>query len=219
MFKRKWYWAPIAVVVLCISGVVLFLKPKTETQEPIKTYKVVTPEPKTSPTKETGKKETGITLSHSHDHSHEHSHETVPHSHAERTNINSSEYDWQDDSVSDVTLPKSDPWKQPHSESQPIDPADDTYPPQDWYKTEDPELRAEYLYAQLLKQFGDIPEVHTVGEHNLNIAKGAPQTLGEIEAYLEANYYLFPNEKNKKAIEDFHKIKASGATMSPEGSE
>ena len=213
MFKRKWYWAPAAVVVLCISGIVLFLKPKTETQEPIKIYKAVTPDPKTSPTKETGKKETGITPSHSHDHSHGHSHETVPHFHTEETNISSSEYDWQNDDAFDVTLPESDPWKQTHPESELTDTADDTYPPRDWYKTEDPELRAEYFYAQLLKQFGDIPEVHTVGEHNLNVAKGVPQTLRKIEAYLEANYHLFPNEKTKKAIEDFHKIKALGATI------
>ncbi|MCY3550985.1 MAG: hypothetical protein OXH39_11050 [Candidatus Poribacteria bacterium] len=221
MFKRKWYWAPTAVVVLCISGIVLFLKPKTETQEPIKIYKAVTPDPKTRAIKETGKEETGITPSHSHnhDHSHGHSHETVPHSHGDETNIGSSGYDWRDESAFDAALPKSDPWKQTHPESEPTDTADDTYPPRDWYKTEDPELHAEYLYAQLLKQFGDIPEVHTVGEHNLNVAKGVPQTLGNIEAYLEANYYLFPNEKNKKAIEDFQEIKASGATMSSESSE
>ncbi len=222
MFKRKWYWAPTAVAFLCISGIVLFLKPKTETQEPIKIYKAVTPDPKTSPTKEIGKEETGITPLHNHDHSHGHSHEhghshgAVPHFHSEETNISSSGYDWRDDGVSDVTLPKSDPWKQVQPESQTADTADDTYPPRDWYKTKDPELHAEYFYAQLLKQFGDIPEVHIVGEHNLNVAKGVPQTLGDIEAYLEANYYLFPNEKNKKAIEDFQEIKASGATMSSE---
>ena len=218
MFKRKWSWASTALVVLCISGIVLFLKPKTETQEPIKIYKVATPDPKTSPTKETGKEETDLTPSHSHDHnhdhSHEHSHEAVPHDHAEETNTSSSGYDWRDDSVSDVTLPKSDPWKQTHIESEPTNTVDDTYPPRDWYKTEDPVLRAEYFYAQLLKQFGDIPEVHTIGEYELNAAKGVPQTLGDIENHLEANYSLFPNEKNKKAIEDFQEIKASGATMS-----
>ena len=213
MFKRKWHWILAAVVVLCFSGIVLFLKPKTETQEPIKIYKAVTPDPKTRSIKETGKEETDITPSHSHDHNHGHSHEAVPHFHAEETNINSSEYDWRDDSAFDDALLKSDPWKQTHPESETTDPADDTYPPRDWYKTEDPELRAEYFYAQLLKQFGDISEVHTVGEYNLNVAKGVPQTLGEIEAYLEANYHLFPNEKTKKAIEDFHKIKALGATM------
>ena len=213
MFKRKWSWILAIVVVLCIGGIAFFLKPKTETQEPIKTYKAVTPTPKTSPTKETRKEETGITPPHSHDHSHGHSHETVPHSHAEETHISSSEYDWQDDSTFDVTPPKSDPWKQTHPGSETTDTVDDTYPPRDWYKTEDPELRAEYFYAQLLKQFGDIPEVHTVGEYDLDVARGEPLTLGKIEAYLEANYHLFPNEKTKKAIEDFQELKASGAEI------
>lgn len=213
MFKQKWHWI-LAAVILCIGGIAFFLKPKTETQEPIKTYKVVTPDPKTSPTKETRKEETGITPPHNHDHSHGHSHETGQHFHLEETNISSSEYDWRDDSAFDVPLPKSDPWKQTHPESETTDTVDDTYPPRDWYKTEDPVLRAEYFYAQLLKQFGDIPEVHIVGEYELNAAKGVPQTLDDMENHLEANYYLFPNEKSKKAIEDFQEIKALGATIS-----
>lgn len=217
MFKQKWYWALTAVVVLCISGTVLFLKSKAETQEPIKIYKAVTPAPKTRATKETGKEERSITASHSHDRNHDHSlghsHETVLHSHAEETNLHNGEYDWRDDSTFDVTPPKSDPWKQTQPESETTDTANDTYPPRDWYKTEDPELRAEYFYAQLLKQFGDIPEVHIVGEYALNAAKGVPQTLDDIEAHLEANYYLFPNEKNKKAIKDFQEMKALGATI------
>lgn len=150
---------------------------------------------------------------HEHDHSHGYSHETTLHSHAAETNTKSGEYDWRDDDVFDVELPKSDLWEQTYSESESTDTMDDTYPPRDWYKTEDPELRAEYFYAQLLKQFGDIPEVHTVGEYELDVARGVPLTLGKIEAYLEANYHLFPNEKTKKAIEDFHEIKALGATI------
>ncbi len=137
----------------------------------------------------------------------------MPHSHGAETITHSREPDWRDDRAFNVTLPKSDPWQQAYPESESTDVVDDTYPPRDWYKTEDPELRAEYFYAQLLNQFGDIPEVHTVGEYELNIARGVPPTLGKIEAYLEANYHLFPNEKTKKAIEDFHEIKALGATI------
>lgn len=150
---------------------------------------------------------------HVHDHSQGDSHETGPHSHAAETNTHSDEYDWRDDSMFDVTPPKNDPWGQTHPVSEPTEAADDTYPPRDWYKTENLELRAEYFYAQLIKQFGDIPEVHTVGEYELDVARGVPLTLGKIEAYLEANYHLFPNEKTKKAIEDFHEIKALGAKM------
>ena len=35
-------------------------------------------------------------------------------------------------------------------------------PPPDWYKTEDPELYNKYYFAQLLKQFGDIPELRYI---------------------------------------------------------
>lgn len=186
MFKRKWYWAPTAVVVLCISGIVFFLKPKTETQEPIKTYKAVTPAPKTRATKETGKEETDITPSHSHDHNHGHSHETVPHFHAEETNISSSGYDWRDDSTFDAALPKSDPWKQTHPESETADTTDDTYPPRDWYKTEDPELFIKYFRAQLIKQFGDVEEVHIVVDREEKRKLGIPVTLDEQINFLEA---------------------------------
>ena len=184
------------------------LKPKTETQEPIKIYKAVTPDPKTSPTKETGKEETGITPSHSHDHNHGHSHETVPHFHAEETNISSSEYDWRDDSVSDVTLPKSDPWKQTHPESETTDTADDTYPPKDWYKTEDPELFIKYFRAQLIKQFGDVEEVHIVVDREEKRKLGIPVTLDEQINFLEAQYYLWPDDNTLKTLKSLRMIKS-----------
>ena len=192
----------------------MFLKP-TPPPEPIKVYKTVTPAPKRAPTTETKTEKTDILVQHGHvhDQSYAHSHEAVPHAHASETKAKKGEYDWRDHGVLDVPLLKSDPWKPTHPVSESTAVTDDTYPPRDWYKTEDLELRAEYFYAQLIKQFGDIPEVHTVGEYELDVARGVPLTLGKIEAYLEANYHLFPNEKTKKAIEDFHEIKTLGAKM------
>ena len=210
MFKRKWQRVILGLIVLCIGSIAFFLKPKTETQEPIKTYKAITPVPKTSPIKETNKEETDITTAHNHDHSHGHSHETAPHSHAEKTSPNSGEYDWRDDSAFDVTPPKNDPWSQTFPESESIDAAKDTYPPRDWYKTKDPELRAEYLYAQLIKQFGDTPEVQAIGDYELKVARGTPPTLEEYTDYLEAHYHLFPNENNRRTLEYLRKVIASG---------
>lgn len=210
MFKRKWYWVPAAVIVLCISGIVLFfLKPKTETQEPIKTYRVVTPAPKTRATKETGKEETGIAPSHSHDHSHGHLHETVPHVHAEETNISSSGYDWRDDSAFDATLPKSDPWKQTHPASETIDTTDDIYPPRDWYKTEDSELFIKYFRAQLIKQFGDIEEVHTIADRAEKRKKGILVSLDEQIRFLEAQYFLWPHKNTLQTLESLRKLKTN----------
>ncbi len=129
--------------------------------------------------------------------------------HAEGTHPNADVYDWRDDSEFDVTPLKSDPWKQPSPQQETTD-ADDTFPPRDWYKTEDPELRAEYLYAQLIKQFGDTPEVQAIANYEKKIARDIPRTLEEYTAYLEAHYHLFPNKHNKQTLDNLRKVLASG---------
>ena len=134
----------------------------------------------------------------------------MPRAHGEETNTNSGEYDWRDNSAFDVLLPKSDPWEQSPPVSEPTDAVDDTYPPKDWYKTEDPELRAEYLYAQLTKQFGDTPEVQAIGDYELKVARGIPPTLEEYTDYLEAHYHLFPNKQNRQTLDNLRKAIASG---------
>lgn len=71
-------------------------------------------------------------------------------------------------------------------------------PPPDWSETEDPELHKKYYFAQLLKQFGDIPEVRYI------IAFDKPKdnniTLEQAIALSEAMYRLFPNTQNLKAL-------------------
>ncbi len=214
MFKRNWLWA-LALLLLIGIGSFVLLKSKAPLK-PIKVYKMIKPEPEPGPTK-TSTSDTEITTPHSHEpndnHRHGHSHEKVSPSHVVEPVSNDGEYDWRNDGVFDVSEQQEEAWKPTDPERELPDAAEDTYPPRDWHKTEDIELRAEYFYAQLLKQFGDIPEVHTVGEYNLNVAKGVPQTLRQMEDYLEANYHLFRNDKNKKALEEFYKLKALGATM------
>ena len=151
---------------------------KTQTPpEPIKVYKVVTPTSKPAPPIEADAEKMATAAQHEHDHNHGHSHETVPHSHTEEISSGSSGSDWRDDSAFESSSPKVDPWKQTYPEQEVTDATDDTYPPRDWYKTEDPELRAEYLYAQLLKQFGDTPEVQAIGDYELKVARGISPTL------------------------------------------
>ncbi|MCY3721117.1 hypothetical protein F4X88_15600 [Candidatus Poribacteria bacterium] len=210
MLKRNWHWALGALILIGVGGF-MFLRPTTS-PEPIKIYRTVTPAPKRAPTTETKTEKTDIALQYGHlqDHSHGDSHETGPHSHAAETNTHSDEYDWRDDSVFDVTPPKNDPWGQTHPVSEPTKAADDTYPPRDWYKTEDPELRAEYLYAQFIKQFGDTPEVQAIGDYELKVARGIPPTLEEYTHYLEAHYHLFPNQHNRQTLDNLRKAIASG---------
>ena len=84
--------------------------------------------------------------------------------------------------------------------------------PRHWLHTEDRVLHAEYYRAQLLKQFGDIPQVHTVATWELKHAIGAAMDIpwfrakpGEHIAYLEALYHLFPSEANRQALENARK--------------
>lgn len=208
MFKRKWHWILVLLFFLGVGGSLLFLKLKAA-KEPVKIYKVVTPDPKPIPTK-VHTKEMDITTPQTHDHNHEHSHETIPHSHVEETNTNSGEYDWRDDRAFNSTVEKNDPWNQTDQAPEATETTGETYPPLDWHKTKDPELFAEYFYAQLLKQFGDISEVHIIGEHQLNMAKNLPISIDKYIEYLEASHELWPHEKTSKLIEDLQKDKAKG---------
>lgn len=71
-------------------------------------------------------------------------------------------------------------------------------PPPDWYKTEDPELYNKYYFAQLLKQFGDMPELRYIIAFLRKPGKNI--TREQAIAYSEAQYRLFPNEKNLDAL-------------------
>lgn len=81
-------------------------------------------------------------------------------------------------------------------------------PPPDWPKTEDPELRNKYYFAQLLKQFGDIPEVHYIIVFHLKPKDNI--TLEQAIALSKATYRLFPNEKNLKALRDISALPPDG---------
>ena len=77
-------------------------------------------------------------------------------------------------------------------------------PPPDWGKTKDPELYNKYYFAQLLKQFGDFPEVRYIIVFDLKPKNNI--TLEQAIAYSEAMYRLFPNEKNLKALRDIRAL-------------
>lgn len=75
----------------------------------------------------------------------------------------------------------------------------ETNPPPDWSLAEDLALRKEYYFAQLLKQFGDIPEVRYIIAFERKTGKNI--TRKQAIAYSEAKYRLFPNEKNLEALQ------------------
>jgi hypothetical protein len=63
--------------------------------------------------------------------------------------------------------------------------------------TPDPVVQAEYYRAQLIKRFGDIPEVHTFADNGLRNALGIYPTDEEINAAEKAYAFLFPDQFSK----------------------
>lgn len=199
---RKRFYIPIGLCIIVIVAIGIFAMRSETPKEPIKVYKTVTPADTPAEVTSTGGEVTEASTS-----GHMHADGTWHgDAHTEETHPNADGYDWRDDSTLEEPPPTNDPWKHIHPKAE-LTADDDTYPPRDWYKTEDPELHAEYFYAQLLKQFGDIPEVHIIAEHKLQIAKEVPITDDQMIKFLEASQVLWPNEKNAELLEALQKEK------------
>ena len=91
--------------------------------------------------------------------------------------------------------------------------------PINWDQTKDPELRAKYYHAYLLKQFGNIPAVHIVAEHGRrNALEGGvvTYTLDEMIDFDKAQYVLWPTKLNRDKLERSLKMKMRRETDDPE---
>lgn len=134
------------------------------------------------------------------------------------TEIPTSDYDWRSDDTSapndleDETDAWGNWWRHIEDQESSTGVTEDAepYPPKGWYRTADPVLFAEYYRAQLIKQFGDIPQVHILAEGHRKIRSEIPLTLDEKIEQLEAMYDLFPNEGTREAIEFWKEWKVSG---------
>ena len=175
----------IGIAVLTI-GTFIFLYDNTP-PEPVVTYKATESAPRKT------QKNVDKPANHAH------SHDTTAHTHTPEAPPSEDVYDWRDDNAFGSLRSKTDLWEQIYVSD---DPAPDS--------TEDPKLRAEYLYAILLNQFGEIPEVHTIGEYERNAAQGIPPTLDEYIAFLEAHMSLWPSKVTQQTLERMKKAKAEG---------
>ena len=113
--------------------------------------------------------------------------------------------------------------------SSPTDPPDETWVPlSEAYVTEllelevppvefwrgDSKLEQKYKHAILLKEHGDIPQVQTIIEFELNIKVGVPfessiATMDRHIAYLEALLFISPNEEpTRKTLENVRRRKS-----------
>lgn len=193
----------IGIVVLTI-GAFIFLYDRTP-PEPVVIYKTTEPAPR----------KTQENVDTSTTHTHNHSHDTPAHTHTLEALPSEDTYDWRDDNAFDSLRPKTDPWKPTYVSDDPApDPTDDeTDLPPDLASTKDPKLRAKYLYDILLNQFGDIPEVHTIGEYEHKAAHGILPTLDEYIAFLEAHMSLWPNDTTLQTLKEIRRVKADGVQI------
>ena len=92
--------------------------------------------------------------------------------------------------------------------------------PVNWDQTKDPELRAKYYHAHLLKEFGNLPAVHIVAEQERRKAKTSEDyvtyTLDEMIDFDKAKYALWPNRLNRDKLEMSLKVKLRTETDDPE---
>lgn len=93
--------------------------------------------------------------------------------------------------------------------------------PPDFEEITDLDLREKYHHAIILKEFGDIPQVRTVIEYEMNqpnldtvrrvvltpLDKKSIAYLERKITYLEAMVFLWPLENTQKALEDTKKTK------------
>ena len=92
--------------------------------------------------------------------------------------------------------------------------------PTNWDQTKDRELRARYYHAHLLQQFGNIPAVHIVAEHERRRAKASGDyvtyTSEEMIDFAKAKHLLWPNKPNRDFLEELLKTKLRRETDDPE---
>ena len=85
--------------------------------------------------------------------------------------------------------------------------------PPNFFEEKDLDLREKYKHALILKEFGDIPQVRTIIEHEINRPNtGYTVTLTPLDkesiaylereiVYLEAMLFLWPSEDTQKTLE------------------
>lgn len=132
-------------------------------------------------------------------------------------------YDWRTDDRHAHSHVNVDPWAQSDDkiaeDELEDDESEEEYPPPGWTKTLDPALYAEYYYAQIIKQFGDVPGIEALAD-SLAVAQyklkaAIPMTIDEAIARSKAANELWPDKDTQRSIESLEKIKASGEPYRP----
>lgn len=81
-----------------------------------------------------------------------------------------------------------------------------------WFEIEDLDERAAAYHTQLIKQFGDVPQVHVLAEGWLTLWRGVPMSIDESIRFNEAMNHLYPSESTQKVIQSLKAREASRIT-------
>lgn len=109
-------------------------------------------------------------------------------------------FNWQNDDVQSHRHPlQRDPWQS----AEPRKPRRRT----------GPNVTPEQLRSQLVKRFGDIPEVHTFVELDQKQNQRQPLTLDEYILYNESMNHLFPNTNTEQTIKMLKQMQAAGVPV------
>ena len=82
--------------------------------------------------------------------------------------------------------------------------------PHSWYLIKDPVLYTKYFRAQLLRQFGNIPEIHIVADMTLKERQWIYPTRDEYITYLRARYRLWRDTGTLESLQNEIRRKAEG---------
>ncbi|MDE0554447.1 MAG: hypothetical protein OXI24_09555 [Candidatus Poribacteria bacterium] len=132
------------------------------------------------------------------------------------------DYDWQQDEahLAEKAL-STDPWAEyfqtQQGEELNAEDSDthETNPYPNWPDATDPYERTEGKRWSLIRQFGDIPEVHIVADIEFKMRSKLPYTIDEKISFLEALNTLWPNTSTQRGLAEAKAWKASGKPFIP----
>ena len=81
--------------------------------------------------------------------------------------------------------------------------------PENWEQTEDPVVYTKYFRAELLRQFGNRPEIHIIADMELKKRQQVYPKPDDYIAYLEAHYRLFEDKETLIELKDYRKKTAT----------
>ena len=116
-------------------------------------------------------------------------------------------FDWRNDDQYPDSQVIRDPWRLKETDTALITNHEEMTPDE----------LSEALHALRIKQFGDIPEVHTFTEIERKFLKRIPTTVDEDIAYFEAAFHLYPSQEIEHSLKLAEWKKSKGPNFNING--